>query len=169
MSEPQKSRSKKRRYRSFREKCMPLAKIFAWTVVTGAVITASIFAFDTADESETNLPLPRIRRDLTSHSESASPSNDPRDTEPAGSPARLEIAATSQAQSINAAEDRDRLFNESVGFALNSPEGESIEATQFRPSKTTTSTGRVQANQAAWLTGQIEDFDLLTSLPDDQL
>ena len=169
MSEPQQSRAKKRRYRSFREKCMPLAKIFAWTVVTGAVITASIFAFDTADESETNLPLPRIRRDLTRPSESASPSNDPRDTEPAGSPARLEIAAPSQAQSINAAEARARLVHESVEFALNSQEGESIEATQFRPSKTTTSTGRVQANQAAWLTGQIEDFDLLTSLPDDQL
>lgn len=157
MSERKKSRSKKRRSRSFREKCVPSAKIFAWIGVAGAVVTASIFAFDPADDSETSLPLPRIKRDLTSHSES-SPFDKTLSTEPAAEPARLEIAATSQAQSINATEDHGPLFNESVDFASNSPEGESIEVTQFRPSPTT-STGRVQANQAAWLTGQIETID----------
>ena len=157
MSERKKSRSKKRRTRSFRQKCMPSAKIFAWIGVAGAVVTASIFAFDPADDSDASLPLPRIKRDLTSHSESASPSDEPHETDPAAEPARLEVAATSQAQSINAAEDQGPLFNESINFASNSPEGESIEVTQFRPS--TTTTGRVQANQAAWLTGQIETID----------
>lgn len=155
MSESKKSRSKKRRSRSFRQKCVPSAKIFAWIAVAGAVVAASIFAFDPADDSEASLPLPRIKRDLTSHS---APTSESHSTEPAAEPARLEIAATSQAQSINAAEDHGPLFNESVDFASNSPAGESIEVTQFRPS-TTTSTGRVQANQAAWLTGQIETID----------
>ena len=163
MSERKKSRSNKRRSRSFRQKCMPTAKIFAWIGVAAVVVAASIFAFDRGDDSEASLPLPRIKRDLTTHSESSQSdetfSDETLSTEEAAEPARLEIAASSQAQSINAGENHGPLFNESVDFASNSPEGESIEVTQFRPSTTTTSTGRVQANQAAWLTGQIETID----------
>lgn len=163
MSERKKSRSNKRHSRSFRQKCMPTAKIFAWIGVAAAVVAASIFAFDRGNDSEASLPLPRIKRDLTTHSESSQSdetfSDETLSTEAAAEPARLEIAATSQAQSINAGENHGPLFNESVDFASNSPESESIEVTQFRPSTTTTSTGRVQANRAAWLTGQIETID----------
>ena len=160
MSERKKSRrSKKRRNRKFRQKCIPTAKVFAWIAVAGAVVAASVSAFDPGeDDSEASLPLPRIKRDLSTQGESTFQSDESLSAEAAAEPARLEIVATRQAQSIHATEAHGPLFNESVDFASNSPENKSIAVTQFRPS-TTTSTGRVQANQAAWLTGQIETVD----------
>lgn len=153
MSERKTSRSKRRSRHTLRQKYAPAAKIAGCVALAAAVVAASLFAFRDGDDAA-GIPLARIKRDLTR--ESATVASLEEASESPAEPARLEMAATSQARSATTDETASHgpLFNGSLEFSAE--QTDPIEVTQFQP---TTSTGRVQANQAVWLTGRIEPVE----------